>query len=337
MNFELGFDFCLPAEVRRSRTKVGYLSFELLTINFLISLYSMKKDYNIEFSKGFTLIELLVTVAVLGLLVGGILMSLDIGSIFGKASLTKAKKFAATLERGELLLSQVGKWSFEEGSSGTCPDGKDACDTSGYGNNGTLTCIGPGCTLPTWQTKDQCGLGLGGCLSFGGNGYVNVGDKPSLKITSPPITLTAWIKKNSGDSYEIVTKGSVAQVVAQEGYGILVLSDGRIVLGNNPHFLESNTAIKTGQWYHIVGVINGPNSKIYINGTLDEATGNVAVSSTSIPLTIGAACSDTSCNNVSLFFNGLIDEVAIYSKALTASQIQHLYAQGFIKRAMALK
>jgi len=64
---------------------------------------------------GFTLIELLVTVALLGLLAGGILMVLDIGGILTKAKLTQAKKFSASIEKS-LALSQVGKWSFEETS-----------------------------------------------------------------------------------------------------------------------------------------------------------------------------------------------------------------------------
>jgi len=58
----------------------------------------MKQDYNREFSKGFTLIELLVTVALLGILAGGILMVLDIGGILTKAKLTQTKKFSASIE-----------------------------------------------------------------------------------------------------------------------------------------------------------------------------------------------------------------------------------------------
>ena len=109
------------------------------------------KQFNNRAYRGFTLIELLVVVAVLGILAGGILIALNITGTIGKASLTKAKKFAASLERG-LTISQVGKWSFEG----------NADDTSGYGHNGVLQ----GGVLPTSACND---LGIGQCLPLDGS------------------------------------------------------------------------------------------------------------------------------------------------------------------------
>jgi len=139
----------------------------------------MKQHNNIEYSKGFTLVELLVVVAVLGILAGGILIALNIGGVLGKANLTKAKKFAASLENG-LAVSQVGKWSFEETSS-------PSKDTSGYNNNGTWG--GP----VTTRTPEECNLGFGRCVDLGeANSYIRVTDPVSLRVQTH--TLAFWIK-----------------------------------------------------------------------------------------------------------------------------------------------
>jgi len=151
----------------------------------------MKQLNNGKASQGFTLIELLIVIAVLGILATGILTVINTTSQVKKATLVKAKKLSASIENS-LSLSQVGKWSFESVVSGQTPD------TSGYGNNGTVACTGVGCTLPTWQTKDQCGLGLGGCLSFdGSDDYVNVTGVTSTTLTgTQPFTVSLWFKTN---------------------------------------------------------------------------------------------------------------------------------------------
>ena len=63
--------------------------------------------------KGFTLIELLIVIAVVGVLAVGVLTAINVTSQIGKANLSKAKTFSASVENS-LAINQVGKWSFEE-------------------------------------------------------------------------------------------------------------------------------------------------------------------------------------------------------------------------------
>jgi len=296
--------------------------------------YSQYKNDN-KSSQGFTLIELLVTIAVLGILAGGILIALNITGITGKASLTKTKQFAAQLERG-LTISQVGKWSFEE-QTGTI-----AKDTSGYGNNGILSD-----STNMWQNIDQCELGLGGCLKFdpaggGTNDYVNVGDplNGSLDFGIGDFTLSAWFKLNSLPSAwtAIVHKGSAGAV----GYAMDINTTNKLVAsiqatgGTNQHSPETTNVLVVGRWYHGVIVFDRDvDIKIYLDGSLNNsggyAFGNTNSIDTTNALFIGAA------HTTGWFFPGFIDEVQIYKEALTLSQIQHFYAQGVIRRAMAFR
>src|SRR5450759_5412343 len=78
----------------------------------------------------------------------------------------------------------VGYWKFDEGT------GTNATDSSGMGNNGTLT------NGPTWTTGK-----VGGALSFDGtDDYVNVPDNPSLDM-SGNLTIEFWHKWNVFKDY----------------------------------------------------------------------------------------------------------------------------------------
>jgi len=295
--------------------------------------------------RGFTLIELLVTIALLGILAGGILIALNIGGVLGKANITKAKKFAASLERG-LVISQVGKWSFEDGSGDT------AKDTSGYGNNGDLagsatTCPG-GAACPTWKTATDCTLGFGGCLSFEGNDYVSFGNKEVLKPTDS-VTITAWFKYGASSGYIF----SNWWVSGWKGINLGVRTIGTsttlkftIGPGVNPssgnNHADAGGLYNDGQWHHVVGVFDKPNNKIkiFIDGKLMQSKDTDITGLISYEDDLGEYVSIGATNvstGATRFWNGLIDEVAIYNEPLTLSQIRSLYASGVIRRAIAYR
>ncbi len=83
------------------------------------------------------------------------------------------------------------------------------------------------------------------------------------------------------------------------------------------------TALQADTWYHVVGVYDGSQIQIYVNGVA-SATPVVAtcVVNTNTPLRIGAGTTETA---PSLFFPGYLDEVAIYPTALTPDQIYAHY------------
>ena len=83
----------------------------------------------------------------------------------------------------------------------------------------------------------------------------------------------------------------------------------------------SPSALSTGTWYHAVGTYDGSNIRLYLNGvqaTSTTQTGSLA--SASGALNIGRDPSNTL-----KLWNGLIDEVKVYNRAISANEVLDLY------------
>jgi len=204
----------------------------------------------------------------------------------------------------------VGKWHFDEGS------GTTAYDSSEYSNNGTLV------NGPTWLD----GI-VGKALSFDGiDDYINCGNNPSLNITGP-ITIVLWLKPIvAGEGGP--NAGSVCK--AEEGvdwsWQLRYNAPGG---GNYMGFQfngdpEGSTWVSVkqnlspGEWYHIAGTFDGTNIKCYLNGSETDTNQISAIKGGSSTLFIGQDGWDT-------IFNGVIDEVKIYNRALSAEEIKADY------------
>ena len=171
---------------------------------------------------------------------------------------------------------------------------------------------------------------VGQAFTFNGSsGYVNIPDSPLLDSFSNNITIELWLKANdtsaNSDWQGIVTKGNGAWAV-QATTGAKTVSFG--MTGPSPSGVTGSRNVKDGQWHHVAGVYDGTNIYLYVDGTLDvstPATGNIVQNS--YPMTIG-------CNGQGVygypgyFYNGSIDEVSLYHRALSASEIQTIYATG---------
>jgi hypothetical protein len=84
--------------------------------------------------------------------------------------------------------------------------------------------------------------------------------------------------------------------------------------------LKSNIYISNRTWHHVAATHKNTLSKLYINGDLvAEGTTTTLTLSNSEALTIGCLKMGTHLN---WFFKGIIDEVKIYNRALTQSEIQ---------------
>jgi hypothetical protein len=93
----------------------------------------------------------------------------------------------------------------------------------------------------------------------------------------------------------------------------------------------SATEIPIGQFSHLVGTWDGTTLRLYVNGLLNAqmAPGAVPVDS-GCPFQIGGFYSPEAggCNYVGQFFNGLIDEVSYFNRALSGAEIQSIYNAG---------
>jgi len=159
-------------------------------------------------------------------------------------------------------------------------------------------------------------------LDFDGDDdYVDCGD--GIQSITDAITIEAWVKPASlANKYVISQRGSWRLGFGAYGTavdGIFTTSSGNLI----PH-----TAISQDVWSHVVLTydksITTDAAKIFVNGVLKDTEDGVgdSLSSSSYPLTFGARGPDWG------YHNGIIDEVRIYNRALSATQIQQLYLLG---------
>ncbi len=206
----------------------------------------------------------------------------------------------------------VGWWKFDEGA------GITARDSSSYGNDGTL--IGD----PRWVTG-QIGSGA---LSFdGSDGLVEASESPVLDIDST-LTITAWVNLTNLSTYYFVVCKSPSGTAAsnypgnyefriQSATGLLEFGH-QTAQGQEYVFYPSTTAITSGQWYHVaVTFLKGDRVEFYVNGESAggaDQTANFGILNDE-PIRIGGRKDNYS------FFNGLIDDVRIYSRVLTPEEL----------------
>ena len=162
--------------------------------------------------------------------------------------------------------------------------------------------------------------------SFDGvDDYVDCGNDTSLNITDA-ITLEAWVRTSDTSKDDQIIVGQIDTSIINRNYN-LINTFGRIKFehgdGVNSETFTTNNIVVDGTWQHIVftGISKGA-TKIYVNGVVVKA-GILAydiVNTTTVQKNIGGWFAG--------YFNGLIDEVRIYSRALTPREILDHYIIG---------
>ena len=194
----------------------------------------------------------------------------------------------------------VGWWKFDEGS------GTTAHDSSGNGNDGTLQ------GNPQWVAGK-----IGGALEFDGNGdYVDCGDSLAFNINTN-ITVACWIKVRQLDKswQAIVAQGDDSWRVHRSS------SSNNIAWGTNglsPKDITGSVNVNDGQWHHVAGVYDGAQKHLYVDGNLDASSNSTGkINNSSYNVNIGENAQATG-----RYWDGLIDDVRVYNRALTQEEIQ---------------
>jgi len=261
---------------------------------------------NLMKNKSFTLIELLVVIAVIGLLASIVIVNLT--GTRSKANIARGLQFSQSVHHA-LGAYAVGVWSFDEGS------GTTANDASGYGNNGTINGA-------SYTTDTPSGQGYS--LSFDGvDDYVDVPTASVLNFSNNgTFAISIWVKPDT------LISAWRRGILRQENYLISGYRFG-FSNGGTPIFwttqsggtlqLTSSAGLTVSQWNHIVVTYNNQQAYIYLNGIQKgSATGTYIAGSNAFR--IGYLINE--------YFNGLIDEVRIYERALETAQIEELYYAG---------
>jgi hypothetical protein len=204
----------------------------------------------------------------------------------------------------------AGYWTLDDNS------GITATDLSRFKFDGTLF------NTPTWTTDTPPLLSnfSPAALSFDGvDDYVNVGNPANLNFTGQ-IAIAAWIKPAATDgARNIVAHGHSA---SSEVY--LRIANGEYQIGSwNGTDYTASYSIPAGDlntWVHLAGVYDGSTWRLYRNG-IQVSVNTTAVGALSVNenWAIGARGTGTE-----RFFKGLIDDVRIYNRALSAAEIAQI-------------
>ena len=181
---------------------------------------------------------------------------------------------------------------------------------------------------------------VGQAFSFDGvDDFVSVPHKAQQNIREA-LTIDAWVMKK-GPCQRLNCIVLMKEDVPAPGendlrYGLLIFDEGgvapgRVSLSLNTAIWEdvviSNTVLQDNVWYHVAGTYDGSIAKIYVNGILENS---VEKSGPLLPSTGGAIKigQESAAGEDPEFFNGLIDEVELYSRALSAEEIATLFDAG---------
>jgi hypothetical protein len=213
---------------------------------------------------------------------------------------------ATDVKNSSLATNLVSYWELEE-ASGTRVDSHGANDLTASGSPSNATAI----------------QGDGVDLVAGSSQYL-AGSAISSLTTN--FSASFWMKPDSVAGYDgIYMSGTTSN------FWRLGISSGTpkfTFTENDVADYKGGTTLSTGTWYHCVITKEGigtNNLKIYLNGTLD---GTHSVGSTTTPsgdTTFGAY---NLTGSRSLFFDGIIDEFAVWSRALSAADVTSLYNSG---------
>ena len=229
----------------------------------------------------------------------------------------------------QTLMAQVPSYVPSNGLVGYWPFSGNANDESGIGNNGTVN----GATL----TTDRNG-NANSAYSFNGTSdFINIANSPSLSPTTS-ISLCGWIKSRStipfdriiNKSHNIAQNYSTYQLItrnvslnATPGF-TLRFGTGNSQLSNDYLYSGDNIGnVYFDNWQFIVGTWDGTTMKFYQNGILISSTARTGLLNyTNGDLQFGKGNVGTVQPQ---FYKGEIDDIAIYNRALSQTEITSMY------------
>jgi hypothetical protein len=200
----------------------------------------------------------------------------------------------------------------------------DATDSSGNGLDGTLTVVGEGANAAAFVAgKSGMAIDLLPITNGTIGPYVDCSADPAFDLVDA-MTVGAWVNIRSiPDEWRaIVCKGDSAWRLATNG-ATMAIQYAIAGYGTRPAFAVDGTIELTfDEWHYVCGTYDTTSgAALYIDGvpdgTLEDLTG---ISVNTFDVTIGANLEDTGWKPYRLF-DGMIDEVMIYNRALSADEV----------------
>ncbi len=222
----------------------------------------------------------------------------------------------------------IAHWTLDDGAGLTAGE-------SVHGSNGVL---GSGDAAPIWLGLSEGKLG--GALRFDGdNDHVDIPVSSDLDPTSNAVTISLWTKLRElpsqiGERYNGIYDSYI------DSYVLYLDND---YVGGHPNELRfkvmdsDGTAERPGvpqadlvlnEWLHIVGVYDGSAGKamVYMNGVLKDTHENPSLTGVVRPGQAAGIGTNAHLNNN--YFNGDVDDITVWERALALDEIQWMYNDG---------
>lgn len=195
--------------------------------------------------------------------------------------------------------------------------GTSASDSSSYALDGTVS------GSPSWETPARRSTGLTFETSDGADRVTG----PNLDVVGDELTLAVWFKQDQLLNESRLVMHSSGNAASQQGWGLVVDDSGavefRINAGGTFYRFILPTAVEPGDWHHLVGVYDSGAMRIYLDGALvasgAHSVGGDLTSLPSATLTVG----DSPIG--SRPFDGDLDDVRVYGRALDAAEIAEVF------------
>jgi hypothetical protein len=219
-----------------------------------------------------------------------------------------------------LLDGLVGYWRLDDGSGSTV-----ALDSSGQGNHGALRELDPSTDWVSGRWR--------GALQIAQVGWVQVPPSPSIDGIVQDVTVTAWVRFegefSNPDSWGVALSRQTGTGKNQH-YHLALYGDGRpsffLITASGFALIRAATVVPKNEWLHLAGTYDGATARLYLNGTElanQPLTGSFAEDTT--PVILGGNGNDASGIPTELF-PGPIDELMLYARALSATEVADLAA-----------
>jgi len=204
---------------------------------------------------------------------------------------------------GQVLNGLVAHFSFDNTFSDSSPSG--------------IVATNNGCSF----SNDRNGTPDYAITLDGNSNYVAFNDN-AVKVPLP-ITIATWVNlKSIGGFTAHIIFSSDNPNGGWSGYGMHVIPSGQVVLSLGQNQLMSSTTVSNNAWHHIVGIIRGPGDmSIYLD--CNDVSGNYSGSSGQNPVytTAESRIGSFSNGSVAYYLDGSIDDLAIWDRELSASEI----------------
>jgi len=246
-------------------------------------------------------------------------------TIFGKVSIKieHIKEIRVVLSGGALNHGLVLHYSFDK------DEGGKVVDESGMGNDGY------------WVGVPMYEAGIKGqAARFRSKDTYIVSSSHRLNMNGwREATVSVWVSLNDYTSYgHIINRGTIStyepgtfELAVGRLYGSGLLAVRSSATGSAADYMSRDAAnLSLHRWYHLVMTYDGAMLRYYIDGQIDK---EVPVKDRNVPLwdgpdtklVIGSISRLPFINWTDMFFNGLIDEVSIFDRALSDSEVKQIY------------